>query len=55
MYAVDHVPKSHQLFRRRMQRRFGAAHTYQGRSVFLVDGTGVSMPDTPALAQVFGY
>jgi len=39
----------------RMRRRFGAAQKYRGRPVFLVDGTGVSMPDTPALAEAFGY
>jgi len=40
---------------RRMRRRFGSQHTCRGRPVFLVDGTGVSMPDTPALAEEFGY
>jgi hypothetical protein len=40
---------------RRMRRRYGAAHTYRGRPVFIVDGTGVSMPDTPELAEAFGY
>lgn len=40
---------------RRMRRRFGAAHTYRGRPVFIVDGTGVSMPDSPELAEAFGY
>ena len=40
---------------RRMRRRFGVGHTYRGRAVFLVDGTGVSMPDTPALVAAFGY
>lgn len=40
---------------RRMRRRFGRSHTYRGRPVFLVDGTGVSMPDTPALVEAFGY
>ena len=45
----------HARLARRMQRRFGGRHTYRGRPVFLVDGTGVSMPDTPALAEEFGY
>jgi hypothetical protein len=40
---------------RRMRRRFGAKHSDRGRPIFLVDGTGVSMPDTPALAEQFGY
>ena len=40
---------------RRMRRRFGAPYTYRGRPVFLVDGTGISMPDTPALVAAFGY
>jgi hypothetical protein len=29
--------------------------TWHGREVFLVDGTTVSMPDEPALAEAFGY
>lgn len=40
---------------RRMKRPFGVSHTYQGRPIFLVDGTGVSMPDTPGLVEEFGY
>lgn len=40
---------------RRMRRCFGPRHTYQGRTIFIVDGTGVSMPDTPSLAKEFGY
>ena len=28
---------------------------WRGHRLFYVDGTGVSMPDTPALAQAFGY
>lgn len=39
---------------RRMRRRFGHECTYRDRPVFLVDGTGVSMPDTPELIEAFG-
>ena len=48
------VQASRQLARR-MRRRFGSRQTYRGRLVFLVDGTGVSMPDTPGLVETFGY
>lgn len=40
---------------RHMRRRFGSRHTYRGRPIFIVDGTGVSMPETPSLADEFGY
>lgn len=58
--ARDALPQEvmgqlHRRLCRRMRRQFGAAHTYHGRPVFIVDGTGISMPDTPALAEAFGY
>lgn len=58
--ARDHLPEpvlveANVRFSRRMRRRFGSQYTYRGRPVFPVDGTGVSMPDTPALAEEFGY
>lgn len=45
----------HTRLAKRMRRRWGKQHTYRGRPVFIVDGTGVSMPDTPALVEAFGY
>jgi hypothetical protein len=45
----------HRRLTRRMRHRFGAEYTCQGRPVFIVDGTGVSMPDTPSLVKAFGY
>ena len=58
--ARDHLPeavlvKLRTRLARRMRRRFGVSHTYRGRPVFLIDGTGVSMPDTSALVEEFGY
>ena len=58
--ARDRLPEAvlfetHLRLTRRMRRRFGSQHTCWGRPVFLVDGTGVSMPDTPPLAEEFGY
>jgi len=58
--ARDGLPEAvllelHLRLVRRMRRRFGARHTYRGRPVFLVDGSGVSMPDTPTLVEAFGY
>jgi hypothetical protein len=35
--------------------RCGLRDLWRGRHVFIVDGTTVSMPDEPELAQVFGY
>jgi len=45
------------LFRRALEcrRRFGQACRWHERWVFRVDGSTVSMPDTPSLAQEFGY
>lgn len=37
------------------RRRFGDKHRWGGRSVFIVDGSTVSMPDEPALLETFGY
>jgi hypothetical protein len=37
------------------QDRFGASYQWNGRPVFIVDGSSVSMPDEPALVDVFGY
>ena len=58
--ARDRLPEpvlfeAHFRLAHRMRRRFGSRHTYQGRPIFLVDGTGVSMPDTPSLVAEFGY
>jgi len=45
------------IFRRALQcrRRFGQACRWHGRWVFRIDGSTVSMPDTPSLAEEFGY
>jgi len=45
------------VFRRALQcrRRFGQACRWHGRWVFRIDGSTVSMPDTPSLAEAFGY
>lgn len=40
---------------RRCRRRFGQAHRWHDRAVFIVDGSTVSMPDEPALVRTFGY
>ena len=37
------------------QRRFGSPHRWQGRWVFRVDGSTLSMPDEPGLVEAFGY
>ena len=39
---------------RRTRRRFGGKHLWHGRPIFIVDGSTVSMPDTPVLAEAFG-
>jgi hypothetical protein len=39
----------------RLQRLAPKSYLYQGRSVYLADGSTVSMPDTPELVDVFGY
>ena len=39
----------------RLQRLGGQSYLYEGRAVYLADGSTVSMPDTPELAEVFGY
>jgi hypothetical protein len=47
-----------ELISRRAQqcrRRFGRGCRWQGRWVFRIDGSTVSMPDEPALARKFGY
>jgi hypothetical protein len=45
------------IFRRAMecQRRFGRTCLWHDRWVFRIDGSTVSMPDTPSLAEAFGY
>lgn len=58
--ARNHLPEAVLIelrtrLARRMRRRFAVSHTYRDRPVFLVDGTGVSMPDTSALVEEFGY
>jgi hypothetical protein len=40
---------------RTCRRRFGQAYQWNGRWVFIADGSTVSMPDQPALAETFGY
>jgi len=40
---------------RACQRRFGEPHQWNGRRVFIVDGSTVSMPDEPELVEAFGY
>jgi hypothetical protein len=37
------------------QQRFGKIFQWQGRPVFIVDGSTVSMPDEPELVEAFGY
>ena len=37
------------------RRRFGAAYQWNGRWVFVADGSTVSMPDQPSLVDAFGY
>lgn len=39
----------------RLQRLAGQTYRFEGRAVYLVDGSTVSMPDTPELAAAFGY
>lgn len=34
---------------------FGKPHRWLGREVYIVDGTTVTMPDDPTLAEAFGY
>jgi hypothetical protein len=45
------------IFRRALecQHRFGQMCRWHGRWVFRIDGSTVSMPDTPSLAKEFGY
>jgi hypothetical protein len=40
---------------RECRRRFGGKHRWNGRWVFRVDGSTVSMPDEPSLVKAFGY
>lgn len=40
---------------RACRRRYGRSHDWNGRPVFVVDGSTVSMPDEPALVEAFGY
>jgi hypothetical protein len=40
---------------RACRRRFGRPYSWQGRWVFRIDGSTVSMPDEPALVEAFGY
>lgn len=39
----------------RLQQLAGSRYLYFGRWVYLVDGSTVSMPDTPELVEAFGY
>lgn len=39
----------------RLEELAGESYLYQGRAVYLADGSTVSMPDTPELVDVFGY
>ena len=45
------------IFRRALEcrRRFGRICRWHGRWVFRIDGSTISMPDTPSLAKEFGY
>jgi hypothetical protein len=45
------------IFRRARacRRRFGQRCRWHGRWVFRIDGSTVSMPDTPSLVEAFGY
>jgi hypothetical protein len=45
------------IFRRALEcrRRFGQACRWHNRWVFRIDGSTLSMPDTPSLAEAFGY
>lgn len=40
---------------RRLSRLVGNKYLYHGRPVFMIDGSTVSMPDEPELANTFGY
>ncbi len=58
--ARDRLPEkvlTELIFREawRSRRRFGKAHRWQDRQVFIADGTTVSMPDEPSLVRAFGY
>lgn len=47
-----------ELFQRRAKDcrdRFGEPYRWAGRWIFRADGTTISMPDTPSLAEAFGY
>lgn len=39
----------------RCRRLFGPQHRWHHRQVFRIDGSTVSMPDTPSLVKAFGY
>lgn len=39
----------------RLDRAVGNKHLYQGRPIYIADGSTLSMPDTPALVEAFGY
>jgi hypothetical protein len=40
---------------RQCRRRFGRDHRWNGRWVFRIDGSTISMPDEPSLVQAFSY
>jgi hypothetical protein len=40
---------------RQCRRHFGDIHRWRGRWLYRIDGSTVSMPDTPALVKAFGY
>jgi len=39
----------------RLERSLGRQFRYRGRRVYIVDGSTISMPDTPELVEAFGY
>ena len=43
------------LTARRLRRCVGRKHLWFGRTVFIADGSTVSMPDEPSLGDTFGY
>ena len=49
---VERLTMIHQEIRGQTQRSIDSDELYQGREVKVVDGTGVSMPDTPENQKV---
>lgn len=48
-------PRLHRRSVERLRDAAGAAHVVFGRPLYIFDGSTVSMPDTPALVEAFGY